>query len=192
MLNMRNSTINVTITRVSATIIRIITEYIRNNSRKNRVSILFCPVPNFGRYAHGAGFNFISGMFCLWWVAVDVRAKGSDFGTPRGGYPRSSHHAGAGLVNAGTCGAQPPPIAHAGEWFRFFQVLDCSATVRAARVLQIWAAGVPIFYVGDISGRADFCAGSLTSSRSHVLGLRCVSGLIFSPRCGIMFLLRFG
>lgn len=62
MLNMRNSTINVTITRVSATIIRITTEYIRNNSRKNRVSILFRPVPVFGRYAHGTGFKFISGI----------------------------------------------------------------------------------------------------------------------------------
>lgn len=33
-------------------------------------------------------------------MVVDVRAKCSDFGTPRGGYPRSSHHAGAG---AGKC-----------------------------------------------------------------------------------------
>lgn len=33
-------------------------------------------------------------------MVVDVRVKGSDFGTPRGGYPRSSHHAGAG---AGKC-----------------------------------------------------------------------------------------
>lgn len=33
-------------------------------------------------------------------MVVAVRAKGSDFGTPRGGYPRSSHHAGAG---AGKC-----------------------------------------------------------------------------------------
>lgn len=119
-------------------------------------------------------------------MVVDVRAKGSDFGTPRGGYPRSSHHVGAGLVNAGTYSA------HAGKWFRLFQVLECSATVRAARVLQIWAAGVPVFYVGDISERTDFCGGSLTSSRSQVLGLRCVSGLTFSPRCGIMFLSRFG
>lgn len=105
MLNMRNSTINVTIarisatiTRVSATIIRITTEYIRNNSRKNRVSILFRPVPVFGRYAHGTGFKFISGMFCLWWVVVDVRAKGSDFGTPRGDTPaaRTMQAPGAG------------------------------------------------------------------------------------------------
>jgi len=80
-----------------------------------------------------------------------------------------------GLVNAGTYGA------HVGKWFRFFQVLDCSAAVRAARVLRIWAAGVPVFYVGDISERTDFCGGSLTSSRSQVLGLRCASGLTFSP-----------
>lgn len=74
-----------------------------------------------------------------------------------------------GLVNAGTYGAQPPPIAHAGEWFRFFQVLDCSAAVRAARVLQIWAADVPVFYVGDISGRTNFCGGSLTSLSLRLL-----------------------
>lgn len=105
MLNMRNSTTNVTITRVSATIIRITTEYIRNNSRKNRVSILFRPVPVFGRYAHGTGFKFISGMFCLWWVAVDVRAKGSDFGTPRGDTSSARTMQAPGLANAGTYGA---------------------------------------------------------------------------------------
>lgn len=105
MPNMRNSTINATIARISATIIRITTEYIRNNSRKNRVSILFRPVPVFGRYAHGTGFKFISGMFYLWWVVVDVRAKGSDFGTPLGDTPAARTMQAPGLVNAGTYGA---------------------------------------------------------------------------------------
>ena len=44
---------------------------------------------------------------------------------------------------------------------------------------------------GYCSGRR-FSHFALASSRSQVLGLRCVSGLTFSPRCGIMFLSRFG
>ena len=102
-------------------------------------------------------------------MVVDVRAKGSDFGTPRGDTPAARTMQAPGLVNAGTYSAYPAPIAHAGKWFRLFQVLDCSATVRAARVLQIWAADVPVFYVGDISERADFCAGSLTSFSLRLL-----------------------
>ena len=120
-----------------------------------------------------------------------------------------------GLVNAGTYGAQPPPIAHAGEWFRFFQVLDCSATVQgkvklapprsegycsgrwfshfALTSLQFRASErrlyVPVFYVGDISERADFCGGSLTSITQTLVILRC-SGFPY-PQQGTRLNMRF-
>ena len=38
-------------------------------------------------------------------MVVDVRAKGSDFGTPRGDTPAARTMQAPGLVNAGTYGA---------------------------------------------------------------------------------------
>ena len=94
-------------------------------------------------------------------MVVDVRAKGSDFGTPRGGYPRSSHHAGAG---AGKCWHIRRIISAELKRGEMVQVFSGPRLFGGAtRVLQIWAADVPVFYVGDISERAHFCAGSLAS-----------------------------